>query len=169
MEPLIPLLDTLTNPYVFLPLLFAYSVLVAVVLPTPLEVALIPLIAHPALYGIAAITIGAGKAAGSWMIFLVGLRADRAIKKASSRFSPTKSFVDFCVWFVRKTKYIGLFLILTLPFMSDTVPLYLYSLFNQEGTILSARYFIFTNFLAGINRALILLIVILALGVNLLL
>jgi membrane protein YqaA with SNARE-associated domain len=164
-----PLLETLRDPYVFLPLLFIYSILVAVVLPTPVEVALIPLIAEPALYSIAALTMGAGKAAGSWIIFLMGVKVDRLIESASARSLVMKKLVNFCVWFVSKTSYIGLFLLLTLPFMSDTVPLYVYSLFNHEGEILSARYFIFTNFLAGVNRALILLIALIALGLNLLL
>ncbi len=169
MEFIVQLLDTLTEPYLFLPLLFVYSILVAVVLPTPVEVALVPLLTQPALYGVAAVTIGLGKAAGSWMIFLVGLRADKLIKKTSAKNSHAKRFVDWCIRFVSKTKYVGLFALLALPFMSDTVPLYVYSLFNHEGAALSAHYFIVTNFLAGVNRALIVLIAILALGVNFLL
>jgi membrane protein YqaA with SNARE-associated domain len=167
-EVLVPLLIALSDPYVFLPLLFVYSILVAVILPTPVEVALIPLIAEPALYSVAALTMGAGKAAGSWVIFLMGVKVDKFVGKKSTWFRPMKRLADFCIWFVSKTSYIGLFLLLTLPFMSDTVPLYVYSLFNHEGEILSARYFIFTNFLAGVNRALILLIVLIALGLNLL-
>ncbi len=163
------LMDGLRDPFIFLPLLFAYSVLVAVFLPTPVEVALLPLLAEPAFYGIAALTVGAGKAAGSWMIFSLGVRADSFIERNSSRYSITKRLTDFCIRFVSKTRYMGLFLLLILPFMSDTIPIYVYSLFNHEGVTLSARYFIFTNFLAGVNRALIVLIVIVALGVNLLL
>ncbi|MFQ5837591.1 MAG: hypothetical protein ACE5HJ_02265 [Thermoplasmata archaeon] len=169
MEVLLPLLQALRDPYIFFPLLFIYSLLVAVVLPTPVEVALIPLMAQPAFYGVAALTLGAGKATGSWIIFLLGVKVDKIIEKTSSRFFPIRKLTDFCVWFVSKTSYVGLFILLTLPFMSDTVPLYVYSLFNHEGEILTARYFIFTNFLAGVNRALILLIVLFALGLNLLL
>jgi hypothetical protein len=53
--------------------------------------------------------------------------------------------------------------------MSDTVPVYVYSLFNHQGDLLSLPTFLVTNFLAGVNRALLVLIVILALGINLLL
>lgn len=163
------LLDGLKDPLVFLPLLFVYSILVAVVLPTPVEVALLPLLAEPALYGLAALTVGAGKAAGSGFVFLIGVRADKLIEKASGRHDLTKRFTELCLRFVAKTRYIGLFLLLMLPFMSDTVPVYVYSLFNHDGAVLSARYFVFTNFLAGVNRALLVLIALVALGVNLLL
>ncbi|MCJ2520268.1 MAG: hypothetical protein LN412_04880 [Candidatus Thermoplasmatota archaeon] len=165
-EFLIQLLDALRNPLVFLPVLFVYSILVAVILPTPVELALIPLLAQPALFGIAAVTIGAGKAAGSGMIFLLGKRTDKMIEKTSSKHASLKRLTDFCIWFVSKTRYVGLFLLLALPFMSDTIPVYVYSLFNHEGAILSARYFIFTNFLAGVSRVLMVLIAGVALGIN---
>ncbi len=164
---LLLLLDGLRDPFVFLPLLFVYSILVAVVLPTPVEVALLPLLAEPALYGMAALTVGAGKAAGSGFVFLLGLHADKAIEKVSAQHHLTRRFTDLCLRFVAKTRYIGLFLLLMLPFMSDTVPVYVYSLFNHDGAVLSARYFVFTNFLAGVNRALIILIALVALGVTL--
>lgn len=169
MEFIIQLLNTPREPYLFLPLLFVYSILVAVVLPTPVEVALIPLLTQPTLYGVAAVTIGLGKAAGSWMMFLLGIGADKLIAETSAKNSHVKRFVDWFIRFVSKTKYVGLFAPLALPFMSDTVPLYVYSLFNNEGAALSARDFIFTNFLAGVNRALILLSAIVALGIDLLL
>lgn len=161
-------LSGLQDPIVFLPLLFVYSILVAVVLPTPVEVALLPLLAEPALYGLAALTVGAGKAAGSGVVFLLGIHADKVIEKASSRHRLTQRFTELCLRFVERTRYMGLFLLLMLPFMSDTVPVYVYSLFNHDGAVLSARYFVFTNFLAGVNRALLILIVLVALGVNLL-
>ncbi len=169
MEFVVQFLTALEEPLVFLPLLFVYSILVAVILPTPVEVALIPLLTQPAFFGIAAVTVGLGKAAGSWMIFRVGIKADKIIEETSARNSYMKRFVDWCIRFVAKTKYIGLFALLAFPFMTDTVPLYVYSLFNHEGTLLNAHYFIITNFLAGVNRALIILIAILALGANFLL
>lgn len=161
------MLMTLKNPYVFLPILFAYSVGVAVFLPTPVEVALLPFLAEPALFGVAAVTVGAGKAAGSWMVFRFGERMDKILEEKKARHSILRRFTDLVTRFVAKTKYVGLYLLLTLPLMSDTVPIYVYSLFNQGGVLLDARYFMFTNFLAGVNRALIVLIVLVALGINL--
>ncbi|MFQ6012438.1 MAG: hypothetical protein ACE5LS_02185 [Thermoplasmata archaeon] len=162
-------LGYLSNPMVFLPLLFVYSLLVAIVLPTPVEVALVPLLTQPGFWALAAVTIGGGKAAGSFLVYTIGKRADKVLDKASAGRSLGKRFRNVCVRFVAKTRYVGLFLLLSLPLMSDTVPLYIYSIFNDHGELLSASYFVLTNFLAGVNRALILLIILVALGVNLLL
>ena len=54
--------------------------------------------------------------------------------------------------FVRVTGVLGLFVLLSVPFMSDTAVLYLYALFNEEGKALDRRQFIASNFLAGISR-----------------
>lgn len=163
------ILGYLSDPLIFLPLLFVYSILVAVILPTPVEVALVPLLTQPGFWAIAAVTIGGGKAAGAFLVYHIGKRADRVIDKASSRATLGKRFRDLCVRFVAKTRYVGLFLLLSVPLMTDTVPLYVYSCFNDQGELLNASYFVFTNFLAGVARALILLLILVALGVNLLL
>lgn len=163
-----PLLATLQDPYLFLLLLFLYSVLVAVILPTPVEIALVPLLAQPAMWWIAAVTIGAGKAVGAGAIFLVGREAEKVVDKVTKDRSLVRGLTNLCVRFVAKTKYMGLYALLTLPFMSDTIPVYVYSLFNHQGELLSLPTFLFTNFLAGLNRAFLVLIAIVALGILLL-
>jgi len=40
--------------------------------------------------------------------------------------------------------------------MSDTIPIYVYSLFNEEGKALERNMFLIANFLAAINRVAIL-------------
>lgn len=169
MDLISPLLTTLQNPHWFLLLLFLYSLLVAVVLPTPVEVALVPLLTQPALWLLAAVTIGAGKAVGAGLVFLLGREAEPAVEQAAGKLSLTKRFRELCIRFVAKTKYVGLYALLTLPFMSDTVPVYVYSLFNHHGQLLSLPQFLFANFLAGMNRALIVLIVLATLGITLIL
>lgn len=168
MEFISPLLASLQEPHIFLLLLFVYALLVAVVLPTPVEVALLPLLTQPALWILAAVTIGAGKAAGAGLVYFMGREAEKVVDEAANKRTLTKRFKDLCVQFVGKTRYLGLYALLTLPFMSDTVPIYVYSLFNHQGEFLSLPHFLFTNFLAGINRAFIILIAVVALGVNLL-
>jgi hypothetical protein len=49
--------------------------------------------------------------------------------------------------------------------MSDTIPLYLYSLFNEEGKALDWRAYLISNFLASWTRAGILAFVFLAFNV----
>ena len=55
--------------------------------------------------------------------------------------------------FVQRTGYVGMYVLLSIPLMSDTVPLYLYSLFNAGGKSLSRRAFLVSNFLAAWTRA----------------
>ena len=54
--------------------------------------------------------------------------------------------------FVAKTRYFGLYLILSIPLMVDTVPIYIFAVFNQKG-VMNLQHFALTNFLAGITRA----------------
>jgi len=51
--------------------------------------------------------------------------------------------------------------------MSDTIPIYLYSLFNEEGKALSLRMYLIANFLAALNRVAILVVLFVVVGVNL--
>src|SRR5216110_445464 len=55
-----------------------------------------------------------------------------------------------------KTGYAGLYLLLSIPLMSDTIPIYVYSHFNQEGKALERNMFLIANFLATLNRVAIL-------------
>ena len=57
---------------------------------------------------------------------------------------------------VRRTGYAGLYLLLSVPLMSDTIPIYLYSIFNQEGKALERNLFLIANFTAALNRVAIL-------------
>jgi membrane protein YqaA with SNARE-associated domain len=161
------LLDAIRNPAVFLPLLFAFSVATALILPLPIEIALLPFITDPPMYGVAVLVMGSGKAAGSWLVFILGLEVENTIRNWSRRFRFVRVFVGLCTRFVARTQYLGLFALLATPFMSDTVPLYAYSVFNHQGSLLEMRYFVFTNFLAGVDRGIILFVILLALGINL--
>lgn len=161
------LLDSLRDPAVFLPLLFLYSVAVALVLPVPVEIALLPFLSNPGMYGVAVLVIGSGKATGSWLIFLFGMHIEEGMQRLTNRFRFVRWFVRLCTRFVARTSYLGLFALLSTPFMSDTIPIYAYSVFNNHGEFLHLRYFVFTNFIAGVDRGIILFLVFAALGINL--
>ena len=66
--------------------------------------------------------------------------------------------------FVRRTNYLGLYVLLSIPLMSDTIPLYLYSLFNREGKTLGRRAFLVSNFLAAWTRAGFLVLIYVVIG-----
>jgi len=154
---------------VFIVLVFIYSILVAIILPIPIEIALWwPLAERNLLFfGSVAIVIGAGKATGSWAIFLLGLRVENTIIKWSKRFRLVEKLVRLCIAFVRRTSYFGLYILLSIPLMTDTIQIYVYSLFNEGGKLLDMRIFVLANFLAGINRALVLALIFLFLGFRL--
>ncbi len=146
--------DATANPFLFFPLLFTYSVLVAIILPFPIELALI-FVEDPTYMVVTAIVIGLGKMVGAWAIFFLGLKVEDNIRRWSAKYKIVDKIVKFSIWFVDKTGYVGLFILLSIPFMTDTVPIYIYALFNEEGKLMKRNYFLLTNFAAGIVRGLI--------------
>ncbi|MEE9116085.1 MAG: hypothetical protein V3U09_04230 [Thermoplasmata archaeon] len=146
--------DATANPFVFFPLLFTYSVLVAIILPLPIELALF-FVEDPTYMVVTAIVIGLGKMVGAWGIFFLGLKVEDNIRRWSEKYKIVNKIVKFSIWFVDKTGYVGLFILLSIPFMTDTVPIYVYALFNEEGKLMKRNYFLLTNFVAGIVRSLI--------------
>jgi membrane protein YqaA with SNARE-associated domain len=148
--------DATANPFIFFPLLFLYSIAVAIILPLPLELALI-FVEDPAYMVATAIVIGLGKMVGAWAIFFLGLKVEDNIRHWSEKYKIVNKIVKFSIWFVEKTGYIGLFILLSIPFMTDTVPIYIYALFNEEGKLMKRNYFLLTNFAAGIVRGIIFL------------
>jgi hypothetical protein len=55
--------------------------------------------------------------------------------------------------FVRKYGILAMYVIMSIPGMVDTIPLYVFSIINHEGTLIRLKDFALANFLAGINRA----------------
>jgi hypothetical protein len=68
--------------------------------------------------------------------------------------------------FVRRYGYPAMFLIMAIPGMVDTVPLYVFSILNKEGQIMTLRGFVITNILAGITRAGLIYLIFYGLGIE---
>lgn len=152
------LLGAYANPTIFLPLVFVYAILIAVILPIPIELSLVAPILDQQwgyLVGIG-LALAAGKTFGAWLIFVLGVRVENSIRWWSEKWRFAKWFVDKADLFVQKTGYLGLYLLLSIPLMSDTIPIYLYSLFNKEGKALERNVFLAANFFAALNRVAIL-------------
>jgi len=149
------LLDLFNNPVIYLLATFGYSILATVALPIPIELALLPplLARRYGLFAYAAITVAGGKTVGAWLVFHLGLRIEKSIRFWSDRYPWTRRLIAGLGRFVERTGYIGLYVLLSIPFMPDTIPVYLYSLFNTEGKWLSERTYLLSNFLAAINRS----------------
>lgn len=192
------------NPLVYFALVFVYAVLVAIILPIPIEIVLLPFIGggNVGLFTAALLAIATGKAVGAWLVFLLGVRVEGIIsswtegqeflpmyyrelekrgllhgvpfarfrdrivaefrRKGLPRGPPIKAFLRSVFLalqkFVRVTGALGLYVLLSIPLMSDTVPIYFYAIFNEEGKAISKRNFILSNFLAGVNRVAVVLI-----------
>lgn len=157
------------NPGAYLSVTLLFSVLVALVLPIPIEIVLLQPLLDPRgpqwgyLLAIVA-TMAAGKTIGAWLIFFVGLRVEGSIRRWADRYKWIDRFVMWAERFVRKTNYIGVYVLLSVPLMSDTVPIYVYSLFNEEGKAVSRTPFLVANFLAAWTRAGFLVLIYFSIG-----
>lgn len=139
------------DPAAFSAVLYLYTVAATVFLPFPVEIALLLSTSTPA--AVVALVLGAGKATGSVVVFYLGGKVGGGLEKWMGA---TKTF-KLLERFVERTRYAGLYLLLSAPFMLDTVPLYLFTLFDRRGTM-HLRHFVLVNFLAGITRASIILL-----------
>ena len=153
-----------SDPITFSIIFFIYAVLAAIILPLPVELGLFFSPATPLAVKI--LLMGLGKMVGSILVFYIGLRVGDPIKNWSSRFRLFNWLVNKCEWLVSKFHYLGLYLILSTPIMTDTIPLYLFSVFNEKG-VLEIKWFALTSLLAGITRGLIVFMVFYLLGVKL--
>ena len=166
MVDLIALLsDAIRNPVVYFLLVFVYAILIAIILPIPIETALLLPLEQGSLtlFTVALFAVALGKAVGAWIVFLLGLKVEGAITKWSTRFKTVARIVTLMERFVRWSGTIGLYTLLSIPLMSDTLPIYFYALFNKEGKALDQRQFILSNFLAGFNRVALLFLLALTL------
>jgi len=169
LTPLIDFLTTLyTNPIAYMVVVFFYAVAVAIILPIPIEVALLLPLAFNQWDYITGITLAlaTGKTVGAWLIFVLGLRVEGPIRAWSTRWRFAAWFVQKAEKFVAKTGMAGLYVLLSIPLMSDTIPIYLYSFFNPEGQAFERNMFLISNFLAALNRVAI-LVVLFLIGISL--
>lgn len=167
MTDLMSWLESFTHdPAVFLIIFFIFAVAAAIILPIPIELGLFigaPFIPYPLL----AITLGLGKGAGSIFVFEVGAKLEPKIRRWSERWKWFGRFIRASEAFVAKYRYYALYVLLSIPLMLDTVPLYLFSLLNKEGEAMDIKWFAYTNFLAGITRAAIIGVLFYAFGLKL--
>ncbi len=156
MEGLMDILADTTDPVVYSILLFLFTTIATLALPLPVEMALFFNLEQD-VYSKAAMVAG-GKAAAAIIVLRIGNLVNRLMSSRMMRTSLAKMFVQFCNWMVVKFHYAGLYFILSIPLMVDTVPVYLWGIFNEEGVI-RAVPFAYVNFLAGVNRVLIIMMI----------
>jgi len=130
--------------------LFVYAIATATLFPTPVEV-LLPF--HPEVdLAAKAIALGAGKAVGAIAVFYVGHKVNPFIERWMARHPFGARILKLLETFVRKTGWIGLTVLLAIPFMSDTAVNYFFSLLNEEGRAIGRGHFVVANLVGGIVR-----------------
>jgi len=143
------------DPVTYLSSLFLFSFLAAVFLPVPVEVA-VALAPAGIPVPVVAIVSGLGKGLGAMTVFFIGTTIEKTIltytKWGWFRWILNKSEV-----FVRRYGYPAIYIIMSIPLMPDTVPLYLFSLLNKEGKLLNVWWFTLVNIAAGFTRATVVL------------
>jgi membrane protein YqaA with SNARE-associated domain len=152
------------DPLAYLIIFFIFCVAAAIILPIPVELGL--LFGEVVPYPIKAIVLGLGKGVGSVAVFEIGMKLEPKIR-SWSRWRWFKWLFEMCEKFVAKYNYYALYVILSIPLMLDTVPIYIFSLANKNGKALEVKWFAVTNFFAGVTRAAILWLLLEALGWNL--
>ncbi|MDH7508194.1 MAG: hypothetical protein QHH00_02195 [Methanomassiliicoccales archaeon] len=154
-----------TDPFTYGLIFFIYAVSAAIILPIPVEIGLILNPETPFL--LKALILGAGKAIGSILVFFIGSKVEGRVRNWSQKWGWFRWFVEKSELLVEKLKYLGLYILLSIPGMVDTVPVYVFSVFNREGVVLELRYFVLANFLGGITRAIFLYALFYGFGINL--
>src|SRR3972149_217917 len=105
------------NPGAYLSVTLLFSVLVALVLPIPIEIVLLQPLLDPRgpqwgyLLAVVA-AMATGKTVGAWLIFFVGLRVEGGIRRWADRYKWIDRFVPRAERRVRRTNYGGVYLLL---------------------------------------------------------
>ncbi len=155
-----------TNPLLYSIVFLIYVILAAVVLPIPVEIGLFNYHIHPAIL---IFILALGKAIGALVVFQIGVTARKKMKKFSTDIDFVNKLVEYSEEFVKRYGYYGLFIILSIPLMIDSVSLYLFSLLNPEekGKGMDREWFTIINFFAGATRGVITLLVFYTVGLKL--
>ena len=153
------LLGTIHDPISYSIIFFIYVILTVLFLPIPVEIGLFNPNIHPVLL---IFILALGKGVGSAIAFEIGTRVRSAVKKKSIGTPLTKKIVAWCERFLMKYGYYGLFVIMSIPLMLDSVTVYLFSLLNpkDDGKRAMTRiWFVLINIVAGAVRGMIILLV----------
>ena len=161
-DAMMAFLTNASDPVVYSLLLMVYTLLNVIFLPVPVEAALFIGNMSPLLN---ALLVGTGKAIGSIIVLRIGASIGDVMNSRMMQWGIAKSIVNFCNWMVARFHYLGLYIILSIPFMVDTVPVYIFSIFNEQG-FMETGPFAVVNFLAGINRVLIVMLVFALFGIK---
>lgn len=162
------LLNAIEDPISYSIIFLVYVILAAIILPIPVEIGLF----NPHINPILLITILAiGKGIGAFIVFNISKKLRKKIKKITvgKNWKITKKIISKLENFVKKYGHYGLFIIMSIPLMVDSITLYLFSLLNptDEKTILTSTKFVIINVAAGAIRGIVILSIFYFIGIKL--
>ncbi|MBE0518473.1 MAG: hypothetical protein IH630_04525 [Thermoplasmata archaeon] len=137
------------DPATYLFLFFLFCVAAAIILPIPVEILLV-VPGVPFVYK--AIVMGLGKGLGAFAVFHIGGEIEQVVRRFS-KWRWFKWLLDKSEIFVRRYGYGAMYVIMSVPGMVDTIPLYIFSILNKEGELMTRKGFVIVNVLAGVTRA----------------
>jgi membrane protein YqaA with SNARE-associated domain len=143
-----------------LAIIAAYSFLVAVVLPLPSEIVLVPAehlrlgLPFPVTVGVIVLVSAVGKVAGSLLAFRIG----QGVKQSGpvirflrrSRFDVVEWSERQSVTFARQYGYVGLAALLSIPGFPDTVSIYAFTVLEDD-----YYHFAIATFVGSVGRLLV--------------
>ena len=139
------------DPATYLLIFFIFCVAAAVILPIPVEIALV---VNPSIHiALKAAVMGLGKGTGALAVFFIGRKIDETVGQYAKKWRWYNWLLVKSEKLVRKYGYVAMYAIMSVPGMVDTIPLYIFSILNQEGQLMTLRYFVLVNILAGVTRA----------------
>ncbi|KYK24352.1 hypothetical protein AYK25_00525 [Thermoplasmatales archaeon SM1-50] len=152
------LLNAITDPITYSIIFFIYVILAAIILPIPVEIGLFNPHITPILL---IIILGIGKGIGAFIVFTISKKIRIKMKDITigKNWKITKKFIVKSENFVRTYGHYGLYIIMSIPLMVDSITLYLFSLLNpsEEKTVLTSTKFVIINIIAGITRGTLIL------------
>jgi len=138
------------DPLTYLVIFFLFCVAAAIILPIPIEIFLV---IDPQVHFVwKALVMGLGKGTGALAVFFIGHEIESTVRRFT-RWGWFKWLLDKSEKFVRRYGYPAMFVIMAVPGMIDTIPLYIFSILNKEGKLMTWQGFTIVNILAGITRA----------------
>ena len=162
------LLNAIEDPITYSLLFFIYVILAAVILPIPVEIGLFNPYINPVVL---VVILGVGKGIGAFIVFTISKTLRKKIKNSSfgDKWTITKTVLSKLEGFVKIYGHYGLFIIMSIPLMVDSITLYLFSLLNptEEKTVLTGTKFVVINFFAGVTRGVIILTIFYLIGIKL--
>jgi membrane protein YqaA with SNARE-associated domain len=163
------LIDYLTtnqaDPGTYLLIFFIFCVAAAIILPIPIEIALV---VNPGIHiAVKALVMGLGKGTGSVAVYFLGRKIDETVGQMAMKWRWYRWLLVKSEKLVRDYGYVAMYAIMATPGMVDTIPLYIFSILNKEGKLMTLWGFALVNVLAGVTRAFLIYTLFTAFGIEL--